>query len=171
MSGPVIGGLGRFVRHVSMTPWKARKAFPDKVMDTIQHEVAEQEKRHHGEVRFVVERELTTAQLWAGLTSRQRAIEVFSALQVWNTEDNTGILIYVLLADHKVEVVADRGIQKLVAAEEWIAIVKAMEDQFRAGHFEAGAVAGVRAASDLLARHFPGSADDVNQLPDRPLMI
>jgi uncharacterized membrane protein len=92
-------------------------------------------------------------------------------LQVWNTEDNTGILIYVLLADHKVEVVADRGIQKRVAAADWIAIVKAMEEQFRAGHFEAGALAGVRAASDLLAAHFPGSADDANQLPDRPLMI
>ena len=119
----------------------------------------------------MVERELTTAQLWAGLTSRQRAIEVFSMLQVWNTEENTGILLYVLLADHKVEVVADRGIQKRVAAEEWGAIVKAMEAQFRAGQFEAGALAGVRAASDLLARHFPGSADDRNQLPDRPMMI
>ena len=163
--------LKRFARHVSMTPWKARSAFPDKVMDAIQHEITEQEKRHHGEVRFVVERELTTAQLWAGLTSRQRAIEVFSMLQVWNTEENTGILVYVLLADHKVEVVADRGIQKRVAAEEWGAIVKTMEAQFRAGQFEAGALAGVRAASDLLARHFPGSADDVNQLPDRPLLI
>jgi uncharacterized membrane protein len=163
--------LKRFARHVSMTPWKARGAFPDKVMDAIQREITEQEKRHHGEVRFVVERELTTAQLWAGLTSRQRAIEVFSMLQVWNTEENTGILIYVLLADHRVEVVADRGIQKRVAAEEWSAIVKAMEAQFRAGQFEAGALAGVRAASDLLARHFPGSADDRNELPDRPLMI
>lgn len=166
-----MGDFQRFVRHVSMTPWKARNAFPDKVLDAIQHEVAEQEKRHRGEVRFVVERELTTAQLWAGLTSRQRAIEVFSLLQVWNTEDNTGILIYVLLADHKVEVVADRGIQKRVAAEEWTGIVQRMEEQFRAGQFEAGAVAGVRAASELLARHFPGHPDDANQLPDRPLMI
>jgi uncharacterized membrane protein len=163
--------LQRFVRHISMTPWKARNAFPDAVMDAIQAEVAEQEKRHRGEVRFVVERELTTAQLWAGMTSRQRAIEVFSMLQVWNTEDNIGILIYVLLADHKVEIVADRGIQKRVAAEEWAAIVKRMEEQFRAGQFRDGAVAGVRAASELLARHFPGSPDDVNELPDRPLML
>jgi uncharacterized membrane protein len=166
-----MSSLRRFMRHVSMTPWKARSAFPDKVMDAIQHEIAELEKRHHGEVRFVVERELTTAQLWAGLTSRQRAIEVFSMLQVWNTEENTGILIYVLLADHKVEVVADRGIQKRVAAGEWVAIVDEMDKQFRAGQFEAGALAGVRAASELLARHFPGSADDQNQLPDRPLLI
>ena len=163
--------LQRFARHVSMTPWKARRAFPDAVMDAIQAEVTEQEKRHRGEVRFVVERELTTAQLWAGITSRQRAIEVFSMLQVWHTEENTGILLYVLLADHKVEIVADRGIQKKVAQEEWNGIVRMMEEHFRAGRFPEGAIAGVRAVSELLARHFPADASNPNELPDRPVML
>ncbi|HEY5801267.1 MAG TPA: TPM domain-containing protein, partial [Burkholderiaceae bacterium] len=113
--------LRRFARHVAVTPWTSRRAFPDKVLDTIQHEVAGQEKRHRGEIRFVVEAELTTGQLWRGLTARSRAIEVFSMLQVWNTESNSGVLIYVLLADHQVEVVTDRGIQRKVAASDWAA--------------------------------------------------
>jgi uncharacterized membrane protein len=163
--------LRRFARHVAITPWKARAAFSDAVLDAIQHEVAQQEKRHRGEVRFVVEAELTTAQLWANLASRPRAIEVFSMLQVWNTEENTGILIYVLLADHKVEIVADRGIQKKVAQEEWAAIVKMMEAHFRAGRFQEGAIAGVRAASGLIAQHFPADEHGANELPDRPLML
>ena len=163
--------LRRFVRHVAMTPWKARRAFPEATLDAIQQQVAAQEKRHRGEVRFVVERELTTGQLWAGLSSRQRAIEVFSMMQVWNTEENTGILIYVLFADHKVEIVADRGIQKKVAQDEWNAIVRMMDEHFHAGRFREGAVAGVQAASELLARHFPAGANDANELPDRPVMI
>lgn len=163
--------LARFARHLAMTPWKARAAFPDPVMDAIQAEIAAQEKRHRGEVRFVVERELTLGQLWAAMTPRRRAIEVFSFLQVWNTEENTGILVYVLLADHAVEVVADRGIQKKVAQEEWVAIVGRMQARFRAGEFREGAVEGVRAVSELLARHFPAGPGDVNELPDRPVIL
>lgn len=161
----------RFLRHVAMTPWTARRAFPETTLDEIQHEVARQEKRHRGEVRFVVERELTTGQLWAGTTSRARSIEVFSMLQVWNTEENTGVLIYVLLADHKVEIVADRGIQKKVTHDEWLAIVHAMEAHFRAGRFREGSLEGVRSASELLAHHFPAAAGDANELPDRPVVL
>lgn len=163
--------LKRFWRHVAMTPWQAGKAFPVAALDAIQAEVARQEKTHRGEVRFVVEAELTTPQLWANLSSRARAIELFSLLQVWDTEENTGILIYVLLADHKVEVVADRGIQALVEHAEWEALCAAMEGHFRAGRFTEGAVAGVREASALLARHVPAGDTNANELPDRPLIL
>lgn len=163
--------LARFVRHFVMTPWSARRAFPDATLDAIQREVTEQERRHSGQVRFVVEAELTTAQLWAALTARARAIEVFSMLQVWNTDSNSGVLIYVLLADHVVEVVADRGIQRKVAASEWSGIVSMMEGHFRAGRFEEGALAGVRAVSDVLATHFPPDGTSTNELPDRPVML
>jgi uncharacterized membrane protein len=163
--------LRRFWRHVAMTPWSSRRCFPDASLEAIQREVGEHERRHRGEVRFVVEAELTTAQLWANLSARARAIEVFSMLQVWNTEDNTGILIYVLLADHKVEIVADRGIQKKVGESDWAAICHAMEARFRAGRFQEGALAGVRAASELLEKHFPASADNRNELPDAPVRM
>jgi uncharacterized membrane protein len=154
-----------------MTPWSAARAFPARALDVIQAAVAQEEKRHRGEVRFVVEAELTSAQLWRNLRPRDRAIELFAALGVWDTEENTGVLVYVLLADHAVEIVADRGITARVAPAEWQAICRTMQEAFRAGQFEAGSVAGVGAISALLAAHFPAREANANELPDRPLMI
>ena len=161
----------RFLRHLAMTPWKARRCFSDADLDAIQAEVAAGEKRHRGEVRFVVEAELTTGQLWRGMRARARAIEVFSMLQVWNTEENTGILLYLLLADRNVEIIADRGIQAKVSEGEWRAICTQMDDHFRAGRYREGAIAGVRAASELLATHFPAREANANELPDRPVVM
>jgi uncharacterized membrane protein len=161
----------RFWRHVAMTPWTSRRCFPDATLDSVREVVRSFEARHRGEVRFVVEAELTSAQLWANLTARARAIQVFSSLQVWDTEENTGILIYVLLADHKVEIIADRGIQKKVAHEEWVAICNVMDEHFRAARYHDGAVAGVRAASELLVRHFPATGENKNELPDAPVRL
>lgn len=163
--------LKRFWRHVAMTPRRARAMFPPATMEAIAAEVGLQEKRHRGEVRFVVESELTTAQLWRGLGSRDRALEVFSILQVWNTEENTGILLYVLLAERKVEIVADRGIQARVGAGDWKRLCEVMEEQFRAGRFREGAIAGIRSASDLLERHFPARESNANELPDQPVHL
>jgi uncharacterized membrane protein len=163
--------LARFARHFAMTPWKARRAFPDAVMDAIQQAVAQSELLHRGEVRFVVEPELTTGQLWAAMSARARAVEVFSMLQVWNTDENTGVLVYVLLADHQVEIVADRGIQKQVAAGDWDAVVQAMQAHFREERYAEGALAGVKGVSEILARHFPADGRAGNELPDRPIIL
>ncbi len=163
--------LRRFWRHIVMTPWQAARAFPAKALEAIGKRVAEHEKRHRGEVRFVVEAELTTAQLWSNVSSRERAVEVFSGLRVWDTEENTGVLVYVLLADHKVEIVADRGVSAKVGAGEWQEICRAMQEAFRAGRFEEGALAGVTAISQRLEAHFPAGARNENELPDRPLML
>jgi uncharacterized membrane protein YgcG len=163
--------LARFWRHVWMSPLSARRAFPDRTLDAIQQEIAALEKTHRGEVCFVVEAELETGQLWRGLTSRDRAREVFALQGVWNTAENNGVLIYVLLADRKVEIVADRGIDAHVRPEEWTRIVDAMDAHFHAGRFEEGALEGVRQASALLARHFPASAGERNELGDRPVMM
>jgi uncharacterized membrane protein len=109
----------------------------------------------------------------AGKSPRQRAVEVFAGLGVWDTESNNGILIYVQLADRDVEIVADRGFNGRVDASEWTAVCSAMEEAFRAGQFEAGAVAGVQAAGRLLARHYPplpGGRDE-DELPNRPAVL
>jgi uncharacterized membrane protein len=154
-----------------MTPWKAARAFPPAAREAIGRVVGEQEKRHRGEVRFVVEAELTTAQLLANLRSRARAVELFAKLGVWDTAENTGVLVYVLLADQKVEIVADRGISASVAQAEWQAICATMQQEFRAGRFEEGAVAGLTAISALLERHFPAGESNANELPDQPVML
>ena len=161
----------RFLRHVAMTPAGARRAFPDRTMDAIARAIAEGEQRHRGEVCFVVEAELTTAQLWRGLSSRDRAREVFAAQGVWNTEENNGVLLYVLLADQRVEIVADRGVDAHVEASEWQQLVDAIDAHFHAGRHEEGALAGVNEVNDLLARHFPDARGGANQIPDRPIMM
>lgn len=163
--------LNRFWKHVLMSPMRARSAFPPETLDAIQREVAAHEKRHRGEVCFVVEAELETGQLWRGLSSRDRAREVFASQGVWNTEENNGVLVYVLLADRKVEVVADRGVDRKVAPEEWKAICDAMDEHFHAGRYREGALAGVGAVSAVLERHFPARAEERNELGDRPVMM
>jgi uncharacterized membrane protein len=164
--------LKRFWRHVRMSPIEARRCFPDFTLEAIRREVAASELRHRGEVCFVVEAELTGAQLWRDLGSRQRAREVFAAQGVWNTEENNGVLIYVLLADHKVEVVADRGLDRRVKPEEWQSICQTMERHFRERRFEEGALAGVHRVTDLLVREFPAAAGtEHNELGDRPILM
>jgi len=163
--------LKRLWRHIVMTPAAARRAFPDAAMDAIARAIAEGEKRHRGEVCFVVEAELTTGQLWRGITPRARAREVFAGQSVWNTEENNGVLVYVLLAEHRVEIVADRGIEARVQPGEWRAACEAMESRFRAGSFEAGAIAGVNAVAGLLTRHYPATGEERNELPDRPILL
>lgn len=163
--------LKRFWRHIAMTPRQARRAFPHSALEAIRRAVATHEKRHRGEVRFAVEAELTTLQLWRDLGSRERAIQVFSQLGAGRTAERTGVLVYVLLADHRVEIVADSGIAAKVAQAEWQAVCATMQEAFRAGRFEEGAVAGVEAVSALLERHFPAGDENRNELPDQPVML
>ena len=163
--------LARFWRHVRMTPFSAGRCFPSATLDDIQREVAAQEARHRGEIRFVVEAELSTGLLWRGVEPRQRARQVFALQGVWNTEENIGVLIYVLLADRAVEIVADRGIAARVDETEWVAVCRTMEARFREGRFREGAVEGVRGVAAVLGRHFPGREPGRNELPDRPLVM
>jgi uncharacterized membrane protein len=161
----------RFWRHMRMSPRKARRAFSAATMEAIGREVAAQEQQHRGEILFVVEAELHARQLWRGLTPRERAREIFAQHGVWNTEENNGVLLYVLLADRAVEIVADRGIHARVGEQEWRAICAAMEREFAQGLHAEGALAGVRAVSALLALHFPANGPRRNEVPDRPLLL
>ena len=163
--------LRRFFRHVAMSPLTARRAFPPATLDALQARIAQCEKGHRGEIRFVVEAELGTAQLWREVSSRDRAREVFAAQGVWNTAENNGVLIYLLLADRRVEIVADRGIDAAASPTEWEATCRMMEAHFREGRFEQGALAGIDAVGELLARHFPARGGDRNELEDRPSLI
>jgi uncharacterized membrane protein len=163
--------LKRFWRHILMHPAKVRRCFPASTLDAIEREVGAQEKLHRGELTFVVEAELTSGQLWRDLSSRDRARELFAQRGIWNTEENNGVLIYVLLADRSVEIVADRGIDSRVSRDDWQQICRMIERHFAEGRFEEGSIAGARAASALLARHFPPGSEDRNELPDRPVLI
>jgi uncharacterized membrane protein len=161
----------RFWRHVRMSPVQAARAFPASTLDAIEREIAAHEKLHRGEVCFVVEAELSSAQLWAGLSPRDRARQVFAERGVWNTEENNGVLIYLLLADRDVEIVADRGIDARVEDGDWERICRTMESHFAEGRHEEGAIAGVNAVSLLLEQHFPARGEGVDELSNRPTRI
>ena len=163
--------LARFWRHVRMSPMKAARCFPPATIDAIQREIAAQEATHRGEIVFVVEAELPSSELWLGVSSRDRARQVFALHGVWNTQENNGVLVYVLLADRAVEIVADRAIDARLGADQWRAICRGMESRFAEGRYEEGAVGGIRAIAEAMARHFPGDGAPRNELPDRPVMM
>jgi uncharacterized membrane protein len=162
----------RFGRHLVTDHWSARRAFPTTVMKRIEAAIADGERMHGGQVRFVVESSLPMGQLVRGETPRERALEVFSRLRIWDTEENCGVLIYLLLADRDVEIVADRGIHRKVGDEAWQAICRGMEAAFRVKRFSEGAVDGIDAINALLAHHYPRSgAGGSNELPDEPIVL
>jgi uncharacterized membrane protein len=166
-----MGNIDRLFRHLVYDYWHARRAFPPHTMAAIEREIAANERRHDGEVRFAIEASLPFRDLWVDESARDRAIELFARLHVWDTEHNTGVLIYLLLADRRVEIVADRGIHQRVGAQAWESICGSMQREFREGRFEEGALLGVRAVSDLIAAHFPPRADNPNELSNKPLII
>lgn len=161
----------RVFRHLVTDQLSLRRAFPRAVMRAIRDQIGEQEKRHRGELRFAVEASLPLIQLWRGQDARGRALELFAQLRVWDTEHNSGVLIYLLLADKRVEIVADRGIHNKVGATAWEAICGEMQRAFAAGRFREGVSFGVVAISDLLAAHYPPRADDANELPNEPVVL
>lgn len=161
----------RIIRHLLAPDWVARRAFPPAAQAAIEAAIKASEGQHDGELRFVAEAGLDLAALLRGQAPRQRAIEVFSHLRVWDTEHNSGVLIYVQLVDHKVEILADRGITAHVAQMQWDEICHGMEHRFRQGDFQAGALAAIGAITALLRRHFPASGANPNELPDKPVIL
>ena len=164
----------RLLGHVAAPHWRTRLLFPKTTLDAIEQAVARAERTHGGEIRFVIETSLAPLHILNETTPRDRAIELFARLGVWDTEHNNGVLIYVQVADRGVEIVADRGFQGRVTPEEWIAVCHLMEEHFRAGRYEVGSIAGVDAVGTLLARHYPPAAEGPpmhNQLPDRPTLL
>lgn len=162
--------IARALRHLFVPPGALKRAFPPAAMAAIEQAIRASEREHRAEVRFAAEPALDTAALLAGQPARNRALEVFSQLRVWDTEENNGVLVYLLLADRDIEIVADRGLN-MVKQEEWEAICRAMEEELRRGRFGEGVVAGIEAVSRLLARHFPRRGPDANELPDRPVAL
>lgn len=163
--------LARLLRHLLTTRWSTRRHFSVPVREAIEAAVRECEAHHAGEIRFVVETAFNLPELWHDLPPRRRAWQLFGQLGVWDTEHNNGVLIYVLMADRVVEIVADRGIAGRIEPGEWRAVCERMEQHYRAGRFTEGSVAGIAGIGALLERHFPGAAPGGSELPNRPVLI
>jgi uncharacterized membrane protein YgcG len=164
-------GIGRIGKHLLTHRWRVRKHFPPEAMAAIEQAIRAGETSHSGQVVFAVEGALDGIPLFRDQPARDRALDVFSHLRIWDTAHNNGVLIYLLLADRDVEIVADRGIHARVGAAVWKTICAAMEDEFRQGRFKAGVVEGIAAVSRQLAEHFPKQGAGPNELPDAPVVI
>ena len=163
--------LSRLLKHRLLDEDDARRLLGAEALKRIEERVAASEKLHSGEIRVVVEAGLPISYLRRGATPRDRAVALFGKLGVWDTERINGVLVYLLLAEHAIEIVADRGLNRVVSPAEWSEIAASMRSAFQAGDFEAGLLRAVDAVDALLVRHFaapPGNVD-VNELPDAPL--
>jgi uncharacterized membrane protein len=159
----------RILKHLLMPDWLAMRAFPASVLKDIEKAIKASETQHDGELRFAVEAGLP----WNFLSkkTRIRAEALFAELGVWNTENNSGVLLYIELVDRRIEIVADRGIAAKVAQAEWDAICREMQDAFSRHAFLDGSLAGIQKITDLLARHFPPRGRNPNELTDKPVVI
>jgi hypothetical protein len=163
--------LARIARHLATPDWVARRIFPRAALARIGAAIRASERLHTGELRLAIEAGLALPALARGLPPRARAEEVFAELRVWDTQDNSGVLVYVQAVDRRIEIVADRGIAARVPQSEWDAICRTMEAAFRAREFERGALEAIEAITRLLARHFPARGVNPNELPDKPALL
>lgn len=173
--------IARFFRHLFSNPWQVKRHFSEQALQNIESAIAASEIKHTGEIRFVVEAGLHPFEIGLNKTPRARGIELFSHLNIWDTEHNNGVLIYLLLADRDVEIVADRSIDKHIGYDGWDAMCHKMEMMFRSGQFEAGVLQGIAEVNTALEKHFPMKAiknkrkrttqRKKNELPDKPLIL
>jgi uncharacterized membrane protein len=164
-------GIRRIGRHLVEHRWRARRLFPPKTLAAIEQAIRAGEATHSGQIRFVVEGALDGRPLFRDQPARARALDVFSMLRIWDTSHNNGVLIYLLLADRDVEIVADRGIDAKVGQAGWENICADMERDFKAGNFENGVIRGIAEVSQQLAKYFPADSAGRNELPDTPVVI
>ena len=162
----------RILRHRWLDETDAQRALDEAALQRLTARVQHSESRHSGEIRLCVEAGLPLSYLWRGAPARERALAMFGKLRVWDTERNNGVLIYLLLAEHAIEIVADRGLNRHVTPQRWRELAQGMSASFKAGHFEDGLAAAIDAVELLLQQHFPlaEGAANPNELPDAPFV-
>lgn len=163
--------IKRLFRHLFIWPGAVHKHLPAEAMRRIEAAIAKSESMHSGEICFVIEANLHVFDIFSRKSAKKRAVELFSNFKVWDTEHNNGVLIYLLLADHDFEILADRGIHQHVGATGWEAICQQMEAQFRRGQFEAGVIYGIAKIGEQLEQHYPAHVQKLNELSNAPIAI
>ena len=165
--------LARLLRHRWFDESDTRRALDPQALDRIQQRIAASERAHTGEIRVCVEAGLPLSYLWRGASARERAVSMFGKLRVWDTEANNGVLIYLLLAEHQIEIVADRGIARHAPSGHWESIVNGMRQEFRAGRFEPGLLQAIGAVEVLMLQHFAQVEGQHNpdELPNQPHVV
>ena len=161
----------KWVRHLVLGP-SVRRHFPSGTLDAIGQAIDRAEEGHQGEICFAVEDRWSLSEMRRWQTARDRAAAVFTELRIWDTAGNTGVLIYVMLAEHAIEIIVDRAVAAKVEPEQWTAICELMQSHYSHDDYLSGSIAGIEAVASILRKHFPGSGEaDPNELPDRPFVL
>lgn len=171
MGNKLTNTLSRLARHLCTTTGAARRMFPAHTLKAIQKAITEGEKLHRAEVRLIVEPALGIQDVIAGCSPRARAKELFAIHGVWDTEENCGVLIYINVADRQVEIVADRGIGKVISDKQWKALCLRMTHGFAHGDVHDSLLDALWQLQELLEEHYPDQKNSANELPDAPLII
>lgn len=158
-------------RHWMTTTASGRAMFPPETLERVAQAIGAGEQRHRGELRLIVENAMPSEAIWHDVDNRQRAIALFSEFGVWDTEDNCGVLLYVNVAEHKVEIVADRGINRKIDGATWQHVCTTMTSGFARGNFHDSLLTAVEQVNTLLATHFPATGARANELSDQPLVL
>ena len=162
---------GRALKHLRGTPATARQAFPERTLKAIETTIADGEAMHQAEVRLIVEAALTPGMAYQGVSNRERARELFAQYGVWDTEDNVGVLIYINLAEHQVDIVADRNVGRRITPEQWQGVCRTMTGGFKEGNFHDSTLDALQQLNTLLQSHFPADGTRGNQLPNEPILL
>ena len=164
--------FSRLFKHLLHFPWWVHKKFSPITLNKIEEAIKQSETQHHAEIRFAVESSLSFIELLQNNPCFDRGVEVFSELKIWDTEHNNGVLIYLLLADRKVEIIADRGLNKKITSEEWQSVCESMEHLFKQDEFETGVLLGIDEISKLLTQHYPAeNKDKLDELSNKPVIL
>ena len=161
----------RWWQHLTTTPLALNRHFTPRTLAAIDAACTESERLHRAEIRCAIEAALPLGHLWRGVSSADRALEVFSQLRMWDTEENNGVLLYVLLAERRIEIVADRGFSPGVSEAQWQDICTHMQCALRDGLYEAATLEALASISALATRHFPARGGDRNELPDATVLL
>lgn len=162
--------ITRWLKHLFNPTWRVRQLFPPVVLNHIEAGISASEQQHQGQLRFVIESSFNAAAIFAGMSPRERALEWFGSLRVWDTEHNSGVLVYISMADHAIEVVADRGINQVVEPEAWAEVCALVQAKFAQKGYAEGLSVGLAAINTLLVTHMPRSTPLVNELPDEVVL-
>ncbi|WPX31824.1 TPM domain-containing protein [Actimicrobium sp. CCC2.4] len=163
--------LSRLVRHLTTTAASGKRAFPVATLKAIENVIQHGERLHRAEVKLVIEAALPLFDVWSKVTARDRARELFIHYRVWDTEGNCGLLFYINLADHKVEIITDRAVGRALTPDEWRDICGLMTQGFRRGIFHDSMIGALTVLNHKLEQHFPDTGERRNQLPDAPLIL
>lgn len=163
--------FSRLIRHLTTTAGTGRMLFPESTLQSIEAAIAEGETRHRAEVHMIVEPGLPLSGVWNDMSARDRARALFTEYRIWDTDENCGVLVYVDIADHQVEIVADRGVGRVIALAEWQGVCDTMTRAFARNAYHDGVMEALRELNTLLEKHYPDEGRRDNQLPNRPVML